>query len=515
MSGIDQLLALVVAQGANELRLGIDEEPQMFDNGKRKRLTMAATSEFALRHLLSDLLTPEREARLASERKVQFDHDARDVGHFRVHLTADGQGAFKVQIQSHETAPKSPQLAKAGQATAPELRSKSPYLAPPVSPASSDLEREASSARAPSDGTESARASRSPNVTCTEALRELVLRARECRASDIHLIKGERTYFRVDGKLRVDSRDPQASIESLLQLSEAVIAQLDSGASVDESLEVPNLARLRLSLYRDFTGTACAIRLLPSEAPELEELGLPVALDDLLEIPHGLILVCGATGSGKSTTLAALAKRALARRSQLLITLEDPIEFVITPPESSLVRRRQVGRDVPSFHAGLRDALRADPDLILVGELRDAETIQLALTAAETGHLILASMHSGGAASAVERLVDAYPADQRSQVRVQLASALRAVVSQKLIATAKGVGRVAALEVMRVTHAVSSVIREGRTAQIETILQSGKREGMLSFDRCLADYVQSGTITLHTALAEAQDRDTLKLMLGR
>jgi twitching motility protein PilT len=238
-------------------------------------------------------------------------------------------------------------------------------------------------------------------------------------------------------------------------------------------------------------------------------------IDDLVSLSHGLVLVCGATGSGKSTTLAALAKHALDARSIVLVTLEDPIEFNLTPSNHSVVRRRQVGRDVPSFRCGLRDALRADPDVILVGELRDPDTIQLALTAAETGHLVLASIHSGGAASTLERIVDAYPADRRSQIRVQLADALRAVIAQKLVPRAHGTGRVPAMELLRVTHAAGNIIREGRTAQIGTLLQSGKREGMLSMDRCLADYVHGGVVSLEAAQAAAHDAESLAMYLAK
>jgi twitching motility protein PilT len=228
-----------------------------------------------------------------------------------------------------------------------------------------------------------------------------------------------------------------------------------------------------------------------------------------------LVLLCGATGSGKSTTLAALSRHALEHRSILLVSLEDPIEFALSATRQSLVRQRQVGRDVKDFTAGLRDALRSDPDVIVVGELRDAETIRLALTAAETGHLVLASLHSGSAAACIERVIDAYPAEQRTQIRIQLADALRAVVVQRLVPRARGAGRVPALEVLRVTHGVGNVIREGKTAQVAGMLQAGKRDGMLSLDRCLAEYVQAGTITLEHAKAHANDLDSLTMYLSK
>jgi len=244
-------------------------------------------------------------------------------------------------------------------------------------------------------------------------------------------------------------------------------------------------------------------------------LQLPLNLASLAELPNGLVLLCGATGSGKSSTLAALSRHALEQRSILLVTLEDPIEFQLRASAQSIVRQRQIGRDTESFTSGLRDALRSDPDIIVVGELRDPETIRLALTAAETGHLVLASIHSGSAADCVERVVDAYPADQRSQIRVQLADALRAVVVQRLLPRHRGSGRIAALEVLRVNRAVSNVIREAKTAQLGTLLQAGKREGMISLERCLADYVQSGAVSLEQARAAANDADSLAMYLAK
>jgi twitching motility protein PilT len=242
---------------------------------------------------------------------------------------------------------------------------------------------------------------------------------------------------------------------------------------------------------------------------------MPVPLEDLVDLPHGLVLVCGATGSGKSTTLAALAQEALRRRSIVLLTLEDPIEHTLSASETSVVRRREVGRDVRDFAHGLRDALREDPDVILLGEMRDPETIALALTAAETGHLVLSTLHSGSAASAIERIVDAYPPARQGQIRVQLADSLRAVVAQRLLPRARGDGRVVAIEVLRGTHAVASLVREGKTAQIATAIQSGKREGMLSLERCLADRVQSGEVRIDDARAAANDPASLAMYLGK
>ncbi len=242
----------------------------------------------------------------------------------------------------------------------------------------------------------------------------------------------------------------------------------------------------------------------------LADLNLPPQVEPLIHLPHGLVVACGPTGCGKSTTLAALVQHALQARPQVLVTLEDPIEYVIRPMRTSaLVRQREVGTHVRDFATGLRDALREDPDMLLVGEMRDPETISLALTAAETGHLVFASLHSRTAASAVERIIDTYSPERQRQIRVQLADSLRAVIAQRLVPTADGTARVPAVELLRVTHGVANLIREGRTAQIVSALQAGGNEGMLVLERSLADLVRANRIRRETALVVANDSATL------
>jgi twitching motility protein PilT len=352
-------------------------------------------------------------------------------------------------------------------------------------------------------------------LTCSAQLRAIVEQAAMQKASDIHLADGEPVYIRVDGQLRPMSKGGTTSVQALFQLGAVLLQQLAQGTAVEAAISTSGSERLRVTLYQSGPGLVAAVRVLPPGVPTLAELQLPVNLAPLAELPNGLVLLCGATGSGKSTTLAALSRHALEHRSVLLITLEDPIEFQLRSSSQSIVRQRQIGRDAESFTAGLRDALRSDPDVIVVGELRDPETIRLALTAAETGHLVLASIHSGSAAACIERVVDAYPADQRSQIRVQLADALRAVVVQRLLPRQRGSGRIAALEVLRVNRAASNVIREGKTAQLGTVLQAGKREGMISLERCLADYVQSGVVSLEQARAASNDPDSLAMYMTK
>ncbi len=332
------------------------------------------------------------------------------------------------------------------------------------------------------------------------------------RASDVHIADDSRAFVRIDGVIRpLDGGAP--SVSELLGIDDASASAIARRA-VETSFDVPRVGRVRVHAYLTEGGFAAAIRLLPQVAPTFDSLHMPIAFDDVVMNPHGLVLVCGSTGSGKSTTLAALACEAMRRRSIVVVTLEDPIEYALDAPEGSIVRRRQIGRDVADFASGLRDALREDPDVLLVGEMRDPESISLALTAAETGHLVLASIHSRGAASAIERIVDASPSERRNQVRVQLAESLRVVIGQRLLPRARGSGRIPAIEVLRVNHAVSSLIREARTAQIASAMQSGRREGMISLERCLADRVRANEITLDAARAASDDADALQSYLS-
>jgi twitching motility protein PilT len=281
-------------------------------------------------------------------------------------------------------------------------------------------------------------------------------------------------------------------------------------------MDIEDVGRVRVHVYSTNEGLAAAIRILSREAPRLQDLHLPVNLGWLLNLPHGLVIVCGPTGSGKSSTLAALMREALHQRSLHVITLEDPIEYCLRPgPAGGLVRQRQVGLHVRDFAGGLRDALRADPDMLLIGEMRDPETISLALTAAETGHLVFTSLHSRTAASAVERIVDTYPAERQRQIRVQLAEALRVVVSQRLLPRASGSGRIPAVEVLKNTYAVANLIREGKTAQIINALQAGGDEGMVLLEKNLGDLLRQKAITLEAAQEAANDLGTLKQYLGR
>jgi twitching motility protein PilT len=504
MARIDSLLAIVTQQGANELRMGTGREPKMLAYGAAKRLSIPMTPEDTLRELLGDILTPEREEVMRARGRLEVRYDAGALGAFQVTLAAREGGFDAIFLRGR----KEP-------AAAPSVP-----LAAPAVPAPPSVTPATDRAVARSHDPPYAAAPPPPQAAHDDPDADarfagLVARAAALRASDLHLADGEPPRVRVDGVLHRLDLEAGVDVAGALALGEGDRQRLARGEAVDLGREVAGALRVRIHVFRSSEGLAAAVRLLPRAAPSLASLHLPLPLEDLAELSQGLVLVCGATGSGKSTTLAALAQEALRRRSIVLTTLEDPIEFALSPPEASLVRRRQIGRDVRDFATGLRDALREDPDVLLVGEMRDPESIGLALTAAETGHLVLSSLHSRSAASAIERIVDAYPAEGQGQIRVQLADSLRAIIVQRLLPRARGEGRIPAIEVLRVTHAVASLIREGKTAQLASTLQSGKREGMLSLDRCLADRVQAGEVRIEDARAVANDPASLAMYLGR
>jgi twitching motility protein PilT len=507
MARIDSILRLAKQQGADELQVGVDREPRMFARGTPKRLSIPATSEETLRTLLDEILSPERERELRAAGSLEVSYDAPGLGHFRVTLSVPASGGgFSAIFRSGEAAAADASAEKAAPVRAAARAPVS--AAPPPSAAAEPARLDKPAAPAANHNHERA-------ALASPKLAELVQRAAALRASDLHLADAEPPSVRIDGVLHALDSGVIHDLRATLALDSLSLARLAQGQAVDLAFEVPATGRVRVHVYPSAFGLVAAVRLLPALAPAFESLGMPLAFDDLVQLPHGLVLVCGPAGSGKSTTLAALAQEALRSRPLLLVTLEDPIEYTLTATNHSLIRRRQVGRDVSDFATGLRDALRADPELLLLGELRDPETIALALTAAETGHLVLASMHSGSAASAIERIVDASPTDRQEQVRLQLADSLRAVIAQRLLRRKNGEGRVPAVEVLRVTRAVGSLIREGKTAQFGTVLQSSRREGMIALERNLADRVLAGDIRNEDAYAAANDPDALRHYLGR
>lgn len=331
-------------------------------------------------------------------------------------------------------------------------------------------------------------------------LESLLLIARDLGASDIHLSAGMPPMLRLNGALQpldqpvLGNAQVRGIIDSVIP--ETLRRLFGEGAACDFAFASPavGLGRYRANAYRQQRGVALALRPIPETVPSLESITAPPIFKQLAEINHGLVLVVGPTGSGKSTTLAAMAEHINHTAFKHLLTIEDPVEFVYEPRQC-LVTQREVGRDTPSFADALKAALREDPDVILLGEMRDLETIRLALTAAETGHLVLATLHTATAPQAIERIVDVFPGEERDLARTLLADVLRAVVAQQLLARSDGTGRVAAHEILVGTPAVRNLIRENKTAQLVSVMQTGQQQGMQTMAQSLEKLAQQGQIS--------------------
>jgi twitching motility protein PilT len=300
-----------------------------------------------------------------------------------------------------------------------------------------------------------------------------------------------------------ESLTPEETQQLLYRiLSSEQQKQLELKRQLDFSYSIPGLARFRVNVYFQREAIGAAFRLIPTELKTLEELGIPSSLHQLAEKPRGLVLVTGPTGSGKSTTLAALIDEINRNRSEHILTIEDPIEF-LHRHKRCIVNQREIGPDATSFADALRAALRQDPDVILVGEMRDLETISTALTAAETGHLVFGTLHTQSAPSTIDRIIDVFPAEQQEQVRIQIASSLQGVVTQALLPTADGMGRVPALEILLPDDAVRNLIRQGKVEQIYSVMQTNTTRGMQTMEQSLADLIQRQVVTLEVGLTRS------------
>ena len=346
---------------------------------------------------------------------------------------------------------------------------------------------------------------------------ELLDKAVLQKASDLHLTAGAWPTLRINGKLQrmgeeiLSSDDTKTLIEQFLTANQ--LAHLNSLGELDFAYTNLNSGRFRVNAYKQRDSYALAIRMISSRIPSMGELGLPPILKDLAMKQRGLILVTGPTGSGKTTTLAAMLDFINKNRQCHILTLEDPIEYQ-HKHNQSIVNQREIGTDTQSFGNALRAALRQDPDVVLVGEMRDLETISIALTAAETGHLVLSTLHTIGAAKTIDRVIDVFPPHQQEQIRVQLASVLEAIISQQLMPTVEENRRVAAHEIMIANTAVKNLIREGKAFQIQNLIQTGSKLGMQSMDYSLSQLCKQLQISRQTAMEHSVDRDMLERFLG-
>ncbi len=337
-------------------------------------------------------------------------------------------------------------------------------------------------------------------------------------ASDLHLTAGVPPRLRIDGSLADAEGWSPLAPEDTAGLASSVLSagqkeQFQARDELDFAFDVPKLARFRGNCFRQRGNVAMSIRHIPHRTRSLKDLGLPPLLTRLAGLARGLVLVTGPSGSGKSTTLAAMVDHINRRRRGHVLTIEDPVEF-LHPHRSCIVNQREVGADTRSFAAALRQALRQDPDVILIGEMRDVETMGAALAIAETGHLVLSTLHTNSAADAVNRVIDVFPAEQQGQARTQLASVLEGVVTQLLVPRAKGRGRVAATEIMVCTPAIRAVIRDDRVHQLRSLMQAGRRHGMLTMNGALAELYLNGYVTLEAALGASGDPSELLRLVG-
>jgi len=339
--------------------------------------------------------------------------------------------------------------------------------------------------------------------------------------SDLHISCGLPPYIRVRGHLEPVEHDPltaeevQRLIFSMLNNNQR--KTLEQTWELDCAYGVRGIGRFRVNVYKDRGTYACAMRALSSEIPNIDKLGLPDICREVAQKPRGLVLVTGPTGSGKTTTLASMIDFINRTKAEHILTVEDPIEYVYTPIKS-IIHQRQLGEDTKSFANALKAAMREDPDIILVGEMRDLETIQLAVRAAETGHLVFGTLHTSSAAQTVDRMVDVFPPEQQQQIRVQLSNSLVAVFAQTLAVRNNPKpgepGRCLVQEIMVVTPAIANLIREGKTAQIYSAIQTGGREGMQTLEKALADLYQQGKITFEVAMSKTSRPDELQRLLG-
>lgn len=346
---------------------------------------------------------------------------------------------------------------------------------------------------------------------------DLLTRTIEAKASDLHITVGTPPVMRINGKLvemdcpKLMPNDTDDIVKQMMTPEQ--LGKFKEKGELDFSYSNPGLGRFRINAYRQRGSASLALRVVTLKIPTIEELNLPPVITELSKKQRGLILVTGPTGSGKSTTLAAMINYMNTYRSEHILTLEDPIEY-LHKHNKSIVNQREVGNDTQSFAYALRSALRQDPDVILVGEMRDLETISIAITAAETGHLVLSTLHTIGAAKTIDRIIDVFPPHQQQQVKVQLSSVLEGVISQQLLPRADGNGRVAAHEIMVTTPAIRNLIREGKTHQMQTVIQTGSKQGMQSMDASLMNLYQSRIITREVLEKYAVDFDMVSRQLG-
>lgn len=526
MSELVPLLARLKESGAERVFFAPNEQAVVHEGDAKRAMPGRPVNAAMLLEAVSELLSQDDIDGLSTHRPriVRYEHDGED---FVLEIVRYGQGvALGIRHAARagrlrEPAGKLPPVAPPRR-NSRRMRS-STDLVPSLPPAQelvkkptrrslvpSSMAPERAAREASARETSGSSAQSTPKIDVF--LREMIAH----KASDLHLSSGTRPVLRVDGEIRFGTDRPVlASAEILAMVHEIMPARaredFEALGDADFAYEVAGLARFRVNVFQDRHGTGAVLRQIPIEILSAEQLGLPKACLDLCWLSKGLVLVTGPTGSGKSTTLAAMIDFINKNRADHIITIEDPVEFV-HENKKCLVNQREVGEHTKSFKNALRAALREDPDIVLVGELRDLETIAIAIETAETGHLVFGTLHTTTAISTVDRLIDQFPADRQQQIRVMLSESLKGVIAQ-LLCPRIGGGRVAAHEILLGSHAVASMIREGKTFQLASVMQTSKNQGMVTMNDSLMSLVQRRLVDPKQAYLEAVDKNGFANML--
>ena len=508
MAAIDSFLKIVEAQKADGLVVASERVPSLKRGGADVPLSMPRVRHDDVVIFFEDLITAEQRQQLDTVKSVKFEHSFGGQA-FSGEIKADG-GRYVLTLSKAR-----PAAAGARPAAPPPVEARAPEpIAPRPPPPRPSAPAQPVAVAAEPVQEDMSEAPDEAALQNADGLRAVLQRAHWEGAADVIFSVGLGTRVRGSGELR-DGGAPVTEGGILALFGRALgpepRARLRSRGSTDVALDLGGL-RFRANVFRQQRGLSAVLRPVRDKAPTLQELGLPEDFAALVGYPSGLVLFTGPTGSGKSTTLAALVEHVNRTAAKHVVTLEDPIEHVFTS-KKALIHQREVGRDVAGFAEGLRAALRESPDIILVGEMRDPETIAAALTAAETGHLVLSTLHAASAAMAVDRILDSFTGPQQPQVRLQLAGALRAVVTQVLVPAVRAPERAVAYEKMLVTPAVAAQIREGRGHQIATAITTGRSEGMVSLEQSLAALVRARKVSQEAALYAAQDPEALRRSL--
>ena len=496
MAQLDRFLAALVSHRASALMLGSDVPAQLDMHGTPRAITKTAFNEAQLLGLLQELAPGNARMALDSGAAATFAYTSED-GAFDVQVTAraDGlravvrvQGSAAKAIADEQPLAQTATAASAVHASSPVVKVNEEYTDVGTPPASTERDR------------------------IEGMLRVMVQRG----SSDLHLRVGEPPIVRVDGEMvrlpdsaTLQARELEALVKSIMP--ERNRGEFDSSSDTDFAHDISGVGRFRCNVMREHKGCAAVFRIIPAKVVSVEQLGISEEVQKLCYLTRGLVLVTGPTGSGKSTTLCSLIDLINRKRSEHVITIEDPIEFV-HENKQCIITQRQVGVHTGSFKTALRAALREDPDIVLVGELRDLETVSIAIETAETGHLVFATLHTTSAAGTIDRLIDQFPPDRQEQVRAMLSESLRGVISQTLCKKVGG-GRVAAREVLLSIPSIANLIREGKTFQIASVIQTSKRLGMVTLNDALIDLVDAGQVEAKEAYMKANDKTGFAHML--